>query len=110
MADAVWKQDRLMRQYAFVGWMLTGVILGIAAFAASQFLFNFPPPEAELKWVQAWAIGSVVVGGVLLSSAYVVLRDRKPKMVSLGLVLLYLVCFALGVLTVVMSLYYTFFT
>ena len=101
-ADVARKQENLQKQWAFVGCMMTGVLLGIVALIASRLLFNFPPPSQ----LPAWFIGSGIGGGIFLSGIYVVLASRKSEAVTVGLYLVFIVSFVLGALTLVMSFVY----
>jgi hypothetical protein len=96
--------EKLRKQWAFVGWMMTGVILGLAGLIGSRLLFNLPAVREPEKPLLPWLIGVPVGGGLVFSVAFLIRAKRHPKAVRFGLHLVYIVSFAVAVCALVVKL------
>jgi hypothetical protein len=83
------RQETLRNQWAFVGWVMTGVLFGLAALICSRALFDPPPAHPTLGW--HWLIIAPIAGAVLFCLIFLVSVKRYPAAARMGLYLEYLI-------------------
>jgi hypothetical protein len=94
-------EEQLRKQWAFVGWMMTGVILGLAGLIASRLLFDLPAVHNPEKPLIPWLLGVPVGGGIVFSVAFLLLVNWYPGAVRIGLYFVYIVTFAVAAFALV---------
>ena len=88
------RQETLRNQWAFVGWMMTGVLLGLAALICSRAWFDQPPAQPTLGW--HWLLIAPIAGAVLFCVIFLLGVKRYPAAARMGLYLVYLISLLLA--------------
>lgn len=79
------RQDRLRKQRALAGWVMTGGLLGLAGLIASRLLFDLPPVHEPGRSVAPWLLGAPVGGGTVLGVLFLLLGKSHPRVVRAGI-------------------------
>jgi hypothetical protein len=61
---------------AFVGWMMTGLIVGWASLVGSRLLFDLPPVQEPDQPLFPWLILFPVGGGIVFTGLFLILARR----------------------------------
>jgi hypothetical protein len=104
--DARRGRETLRNQWAFVGWMMTGVLFGLAALICSRALFDLPPPHPTLGWL--WLIIAPISGAVLFCVIFLLSVKRYPAAARMGLYLVYLISILLAACVLIVKWATTF--
>ena len=72
---------------AFAGWIMAGIVTGLAGFVTSRWLFDLPRVKGSDTLLALWLFGTPAAGGVVFAALYLVLAKRYPQVVRIGLFL-----------------------
>jgi hypothetical protein len=109
LASRARRQEALRKQWSFVGWMMAGVVLGLAGLIGSRLLFDLPPVHEPEKPLLPWLIGVPVGGGIVFSVLFLVLAKRYPKAVRVGVYLVPIVSLVIAGAALLLRLTLSFF-
>jgi hypothetical protein len=86
-AVALLEQEAASTKRAFAGWIIAGIVMGLAGFITSRLLFDLPPVHGSDTSLALWLFGAPACGGILFGVSYRVLVTRYPQLVRAGLYL-----------------------
>ncbi len=84
------------KQWALVGWMIAGVIVGLAGLIGSRLLLDLPRVHEPEKPLLPWLLGVPIGAGIVFVATFLLLARRHPRVVLIGIYLVYIDILVLG--------------